>query len=241
MFMTANLRILPTAEIRTSGKIANKFAFTLYLIVFLHHKFITISGDRVSTTVRNIAVFASGSGSNAENLIRYFNTMDTINSPRIALVVTNRPDAMVISRAEKAGVPVRILTRTQINDEATMMALMEEFAIDAIVLAGFLLMVPQFLLRMYPDRIINIHPSLLPRHGGRGMYGRHVHQAVIDSHDTITGITIHYVNEEYDSGQILFQASVPVTDTDTADTVEAKIHTLEHEHFPQVIHQLWGI
>ena len=195
----------------------------------------------MSTTVRNIAVFASGSGSNAENLIRYLNTMDSIHSPRIALVVTNRPDAMVISRAEKAGVPVRILTRSQINDEAVMKALMEEFAIDAIVLAGFLLMVPLFLLRMYPDRIINIHPSLLPRYGGRGMYGRHVHQAVIDAHDTITGITIHYVNEEYDSGQILFQTSVPVTDTDTADTVEAKIHALERENFPQVVHQLWGI
>lgn len=181
-----------------------------------------------------IAVFASGNGTNAENLIKCFN-LNADSKIRVALVVTNRSGAGVVERAKRLDVPVAHVPRDKFADEDYLLGLMDSYRIDAIVLAGFLLMVPEYLLKRFPDRIINIHPSLLPKHGGKGMYGERVHRAVIESGDRESGITIHLVNEEYDSGRILFQATVPVEPTDTPEDVEHKIHELEQLHFPHVV------
>lgn len=182
---------------------------------------------------KNIAIFASGNGSNAENIIAH---LRATGSPlNVALIVTNRADAGVVQRAARLGVPVAVLTRSDINDPATMLGVLEARGIKFIVLAGFLLMIPPFLVDRFEGRMINIHPSLLPRHGGKGMFGRHVHEAVIAAGDRETGITVHRVSHHYDSGAVIFQARVPVDPTDTPGTVEAKIHALEREHFPRVV------
>lgn len=191
-----------------------------------------------SDAIMNIAVFASGNGSNAENLIEYFRQADC--GMQVVLVVTNRHDAGVIGRAHRLDVPVEILSRAEINDPDTMLALTDRYSIDLIVLAGFLLMVPGFLLQRYPGRIVNIHPSLLPRHGGKGMYGRHVHQAVVDAGDTETGITVHYVSDICDGGQIISQQRVAVDTGDTADDVERKIHSLERLHFARILRETFA-
>lgn len=188
-------------------------------------------------SMKRIAVFASGNGSNAENIIRYFNTGAGAPShgTEVVLVVCNRPEAAVIDKARALGVPVSIVTREMFNDEASMTALLESRAVDAIVLAGFLLMVPPFMTARFSGRMINIHPSLLPRFGGKGMYGRHVHEAVVAAGETETGITVHLVSDHCDGGDIIFQASTPIAPTDTAANVEAKVHALERAHFPAVI------
>lgn len=181
-----------------------------------------------------IAVFASGNGTNAENLIKSFN-LNADSGIRVTLVVTNRSGAGVIERAKRLGVPVEYVPRDKFADSEHVLSLLDTYGADAIVLAGFLLKVPDYLLKRFPDRIINIHPSLLPKYGGKGMYGARVHRAVIESGDRESGITIHLVNEEYDSGRILFQATVPVEPTDTPEDVEHKIHELEQAHFPRVV------
>lgn len=188
-------------------------------------------------SMKRIAVFASGNGSNTENIIRYFNTGAGAPShgAEVVLVVCNRPEAAVIDKARALGVPVSIVTREMFNDEASMTALLESRAVDAIVLAGFLLMVPPFMTARFSGRMINIHPSLLPRFGGKGMYGRHVHEAVVAAGETETGITVHLVSDHCDGGDIIFQASTPIAPTDTAANVEAKVHALERAHFPAVI------
>lgn len=188
-------------------------------------------------SMKRIAVFASGNGSNAENIIRYFNTGAGASShgAEVVLVVCNRPEAAVIDKARALGVPVSIVTREIFNDEASMTALLESRAVDAIVLAGFLLMVPPFMTARFSGRMINIHPSLLPKFGGKGMYGRHVHEAVVAAGETETGITVHLVSDHCDGGDIIFRASTPVAPTDTAADVEAKVHALERAHFPAVI------
>lgn len=184
----------------------------------------------------DIAIFASGNGSNAENIIRYFNQGDGRGSGlRVTLVVASRPDAYVIERARGLDVPVEVVTRPQLNDPDILLPLLDRYHIDIIVLAGFLLMLPQYLLHRYPGRIVNIHPSLLPRHGGKGMYGANVHRAVKEAGDTVTGITIHLVSEEYDKGEIIFQTTVEVAPDDTPEDIERKIHHLERLHFPRVI------
>lgn len=190
-----------------------------------------------AASMKRIAVFASGNGSNAENIIRYFNTGAGAPShgAEVVLVVCNRPGAAVIDKARALGVPVSIVTREMFNDEASMMALLESRAVDAIVLAGFLLMVPPFMTARFSGRMINIHPSLLPKFGGKGMYGRHVHEAVVAAGETETGITVHLVSDHCDGGDIIFQASTPVVPTDTAADVETKVHALERAHFPAVI------
>lgn len=186
-------------------------------------------------SMKRIAVFASGNGSNAENIIRYFNTGAPSHGAEVVLVVCNRPGAAVIDKARALGVPVSIVTREMFNDEASMTALLESRAVDAIVLAGFLLMVPPFMTARFSGRMINIHPSLLPKFGGKGMYGRHVHEAVVAAGETETGITVHLVSDHCDGGDIIFRASTPVAPTDTAADVEAKVHALERAHFPAVI------
>ena len=185
---------------------------------------------------KKIAVFASGNGSNAENIIRYFRSPEAV--AEVALVVCNRTDAYVITRARNLEVPVEVITRAQLNDPGFFTSLLDRYGIDFIALAGFLLMIPSYLIHDYKDRIVNIHPSLLPKYGGKGMYGHHIHEAVVAARETETGITIHYVNEKCDEGDAVFQASVPVLPEDTPGDVEAKIHHLEKQHFPRVISEL---
>ncbi len=186
--------------------------------------------------MKRIAVFASGSGSNAENLIRYF--LDGTKGASVVLVVCNRPDAGVIGRAEALGVDIAVMPRADINDPSKMLPLLESHGVDAIVLAGFLLMVPAFIIERYPGRIINIHPSLLPKFGGKGMYGAHVHRAVVEAGETRTGITIHLVSEQYDEGAVMFQASTEVKPGDTPEDVERKVRQLEMEHFPRAVRDI---
>ena len=181
-----------------------------------------------------IVIFASGSGTNAENIIRYF---QATKSASVEAVFTNKADAQVIQRAEKYQVPSQVFTK---NDLETGKVLQKINTIqpDLIVLAGFLLKFPQSIVAEYPDKIINIHPALLPKYGGKGMYGMHVHRAVVENKESKTGITIHYVNENYDEGNIIFQKEVTVLISDTPEVVAAKIHELEQDHFPVVIEKL---
>lgn len=182
-----------------------------------------------------IAIFASGSGTNAENIIRYFKERELID---VALLVSNNPDAYALKRAEKEKVRAVVMDKSYRNSEQRVMELLQQYEIDCIVLAGYLLLIPPWLTRKYEGRIINIHPALLPRYGGKGMYGDHVHKAVIQAGEKKSGITIHYVNEQYDKGDIIFQAECPVLPNDTPDSLAARIHELEYRHFPQVIEKV---
>ena len=181
---------------------------------------------------KNIAIFASGSGTNAENIIRYFQENDLI---RVALVLSNRSDAYVLESAHRLQVPSEVFLKEDWVSGEQILALLHEYHIDFIVLAGFLVRVPERLLHAYPDKIINIHPALLPRFGGKGMYGDRVHEAVVAAGEKESGITIHYINEHYDEGNAIFQATCPVLPTDSPDDVAKKVHALEYEHFPQII------
>ncbi len=182
-----------------------------------------------------LAIFASGSGSNAENIIRYFSTQQSVE---IALVLSNKQDAFVLERAKRLGVPSAVLTNKEFREGNPVLNLMREHRIDFIVLAGFLLLIPEVLVKQYPNRIVNIHPALLPKFGGKGMYGDFVHRAVVESGEKESGITIHLVNERYDEGCIVFQATCPVLVEDTPDDVAQKVHALEYEHFPRVISEV---
>ncbi|MBD5347126.1 MAG: phosphoribosylglycinamide formyltransferase [Bacteroides sp.] len=183
-----------------------------------------------------IAVFASGEGTNAEAIIRRLNAPGSPHS--VSLVVTDRPGAGVISRADRHGVPVEIISRKMLADEKLFKTILLKHAVEFIALGGFLAMIPEWLIDAFPERIVNIHPSLLPRHGGKGMYGHRVHEAVIASGDTESGISIHYVDKEYDSGKLIFQASTRVMPGDTANDVEQRVRTLELAHYPEVVASL---
>jgi len=183
----------------------------------------------------NIAVFVSGSGTNCENLIRYFMNTDNI---RVALVVSNKPEAYALVRAQRLNVPTAVVTKAELNNEDVMMPLLQQHAVGMIVLAGFLPLVPDFLVEAFPRRIINIHPSLLPKYGGKGMWGRHVHEAVKVAGDTETGMTVHYVSNVCDGGEIIAQFRVAVSPDDSVDEIMEKEHQLEMRHFPVVIEKL---
>ena len=183
----------------------------------------------------NIAIFVSGSGTNCENLIRYFKDSERINC---ALVVSNKPDAYALVRAEKLDVPTAIAPKPQLNDESYMMPLLKQYDIQFIVLAGFLPLVPNFLVDAFPRKIINIHPALLPKYGGKGMWGHHVHEAVKAAGETETGMTVHYVTPVCDSGEIIAQYRVALSPNDTADDIARKEHQLEMEHFPRIVEQV---
>lgn len=185
--------------------------------------------------MKNVAIFASGSGTNAENIIKYFANHPDI---QIALVLSNNPKAGVHERAKKLGVPSFTYSRDEFKEGVSIMKKLAEYNIDFIVLAGFMNIIPESFLNAYPDKIINIHPALLPKYGGKGMFGMRVHEAVVAAKDKKTGITIHYINEYYDDGEIIFQASCPVSGTDTPEMVAEKVHALEYEHFPRVIEKL---
>jgi len=183
----------------------------------------------------NIAIFVSGSGSNCENLIRYFENSERVAIP---LVVSNRADAYALTRAQRLGVPSVVVDKKGLNDPNVMQPLLSQYGIDMIVLAGFLPMVPDYLIDLYPRRIINIHPALLPRHGGKGMWGHHVHEAVKAAGDTETGITVHHVTPVCDGGDIIAQYSVPLSPDDTVDDIAAKEHELEMQHFPHIVEEV---
>ncbi len=182
-----------------------------------------------------IAIFASGSGTNAQNMIEYFREHPIVE---ISLIVSNKPNAYVLKRAEKENVPHVLLSGKDWEENGLAARVLKDHQIDSIVLAGYLRLLPSWLIKKYPGKIINIHPALLPKYGGKGMYGEHVHRAVISSGDKHSGITIHHVNEEYDKGDIIFQAQCPVLPSDTPESLAARIHELEYEHYPKVLEKL---
>jgi phosphoribosylglycinamide formyltransferase-1 len=185
--------------------------------------------------MNNIAIFASGSGTNAQRLIERFSP---ITDTKISVLLTNNRNAGVIERAKKFNVPVRIFDRKEFYYSDNIAVFLQNEGVEWVILAGFLWLIPSNLLKIFPDRIVNIHPALLPKYGGKGMYGMNVHQAVIDAQEKESGITIHYVNEEYDKGNVIFQATCPVETGDTPETLAAKIHELEYKYFPVVMEKL---
>ncbi len=185
--------------------------------------------------MKKIAIFASGSGSNAENIARYFENNKNI---KVELILSNRKNAYVLKRAEKLNIPTRVFTKDELYNTNNIKNLLLDKNIDLIVLAGFLLLIPKHLITAFPYRIINIHPALLPKYGGKGMYGDRVHQKILENGDKESGITIHYVNEKYDDGQIIHQAKFPVEKDDTIEDIAQKAHEMEYKHYPQVIERL---
>ena len=184
---------------------------------------------------KNIAIFASGSGSNTENIIRYFRKNEAI---QVSLVLSNRSDAYVLERAHRLGVPCNVFPKEDWMAGDEILAVLQEYHIDFVVLAGFLVRVPDLLLHAYPNKMINIHPALLPKFGGKGMYGDRVHEAVVAAGEKESGITIHYINEHYDEGNTVFQTACLVLPTDSPEDVAKKVHALEYEHFPRVIERV---
>ena len=193
--------------------------------------------DMPAKNKTRLAVFASGSGSNAENLVRYFHGHPFIE---IALVVTNRADAFVLKRAERFNLPAVVISPSEWQQEESIKTLFLKKKIDGIVLAGYLLLIPEFFIRMYPEKIINIHPALLPEFGGKGMYGMHVHRAVINSGARKSGITIHIVDEAYDRGEIIFQQSLDVKQAETPESLAKRVQKLEHQHYPVVVEKYFA-
>lgn len=188
--------------------------------------------------IKNIAIFASGDGSNAQNIIDYFKSSTNI---KVALVVSNKSTANVLNRAKSANIPTLIIDRASFYETEKTIDCLKTAHIDLIVLAGFLWIIPESLVKAFPDKIVNIHPSLLPKFGGKGMYGMNVHKAVVKEKEKESGITIHFVNEEYDKGKIISQHKCSVSENDTADTLANKIHQLEYENFPKAIEKLLSV
>lgn len=184
-----------------------------------------------------LAVFASGAGSNARRIIEHFKT-EAASLAQVSLIVCNKPGAGVLQIAAEAGIPTLIIERERFLRGDGYVAQLQAAGIDFVVLAGFLWKVPSTLIDAYPRKIVNIHPALLPKWGGKGMYGAFVHQAVVEAKEAESGITIHYVDEHYDHGDTIFQASFPVEENDTPESLAHKIHVLEHAHYPKVIEQL---
>jgi phosphoribosylglycinamide formyltransferase-1 len=185
--------------------------------------------------MKNIAIFASGRGTNAENIIRYFTNSEAI---RVALVLSNNPKAGVHERVNRLGIPSFAFTRNEFTEATLILDKLAEYQVEFIVLAGFMNKISPPLLHAFPQKIINIHPALLPKFGGKGMYGMHVHEAIVAAGENESGITIHFINEDYDKGAIIFQISCPLSASDTARDVASKIHLLEQAHYPLVIEKL---
>jgi len=185
--------------------------------------------------LKRIAIFASGSGSNAQRIMEHFKRHKEME---VAIVLSNRADSYVLQRADNFEIPTHVYSKEELYDSATILQLLKNLDIDIIVLAGFLWLIPENIIRQYPKRIINIHPALLPKYGGKGMYGDIIHETVIANHDHETGITIHYVNETFDEGEIIYQNKCVVENTDTTEKLAYKVHQLEHLHYPRVIEDL---
>lgn len=185
--------------------------------------------------MNKIAIFASGSGSNAENIVEYYNK----HSKDVDfLFLTNNSKAFVNERAQKLGIKIINFTKEEFTKSSKVVNILQEFDCDLIVLAGFLWLIPDNLVSTYKNKIINIHPALLPKYGGKGMYGKKIHEAVYNNKESETGITIHYVDSNYDEGKIISQVKVQLNGNDNADDIEAKIHELEYIHYPKVIEEL---
>lgn len=185
--------------------------------------------------MKRIAIFASGSGSNAQKIAEHFQNS---TEAEISLILTNNPKAGVIDRARKLNIPVVVFNKALFYKTDKIVRLLQDHQTDLVVLAGFMMLIPEEMVAAYPNKIINIHPALLPKYGGKGMYGHFVHEAVVAAQESESGITIHYVNEHYDEGTIIFQASCEVAPSDTPDDVAAKVQQLEHAHFPRVVEEL---
>ena len=183
----------------------------------------------------NIAVFASGDGSNFENLATYFSHSQ---SGRVVLLVCNKPDAYVLERARKLGIDSVVVTKQQLQQPENVMPLLRRYDIGFVVLAGFLPLIPNYMIDAFPQRMVNIHPSLLPKYGGKGMWGHHVHEAVKAAGETETGMTVHWVTPQCDAGDIIAQRRVALSPEDTADDIAHKEHLLEMEHFPKIVEEL---
>ncbi len=183
----------------------------------------------------NIAIFASGTGSNAKKIVEHFAGHNTI---RVALIVSNRSGAGVLTMARQHNIPTLYLKKERFYETEEILEIFDRYSINFIALAGFLLLIPPYLIDAYRGHILNIHPSLLPKFGGKGMYGSRVHQAVKEAGETESGMTIHFVNEQYDEGNILFQAKCALSEDDTPESIAAKVLKLEHEHYPKVIEKL---
>lgn len=189
----------------------------------------------MSEAQKRVAIFVSGTGTNCENIIRYFAGSEVVN---IALVVSNKSDAPALEKARRLGVPTEVVSKSQLSDNSFMLPLLRERDIHFIVLAGFLLMIPDYLIAAYPRRIINLHPSLLPKFGGKGMYGHRVHEAVKAAGETETGMTVHYVTGECDGGEIIAQYKTAISPEDTPEDIAAKENLLEMRYYPLVIKQV---
>jgi phosphoribosylglycinamide formyltransferase-1 len=185
--------------------------------------------------MKRIAILASGNGSNARAIIQYFHLNPGV---KIESILCNNPKAKVIDVATEFQVPYYLITKKDLYETDHVLNLFENSAIDLIVLAGFLWLVPEKILHAFPKKIINIHPALLPKYGGSNMYGQRVHEAVFNAHDIVTGITIHYLSEQYDEGEIIFQKTCPVNESDTIETIAKKVQELEHEWYPRIIEKL---
>jgi phosphoribosylglycinamide formyltransferase 1 len=196
---------------------------------------VILQNEIIDQMMKRLAIFASGNGSNAQAITEYFSES---SDARVVLILSNRDDAFVLQRAKTLNIPVRAFNRADFYETEVITRLMIDQQIDMIVLAGFLWLLPPSLINAFPDRIINIHPALLPKFGGKGMYGLKVHSAVIQAGEKESGISIHFVNENYDQGKIIFQARCKVEKEDTPETLAAKIHILEYTHFPEVIKQI---
>ena len=182
--------------------------------------------------MHHLAIFVSGNGSNCENIIRYFADK---KSADVRLVVSNRADAFALVRAQRLGVETTVVNRQEFNAPNVMLPLLQRHDVDFIVLAGFLLFIPDYMIEAYPHRMINLHPALLPKFGGKGMWGHHVHEAVKAAGESETGMTVHWVSKEIDGGKIIAQFRTPILPSDTADDIAAKEHQLEMKYFPEVI------
>jgi phosphoribosylglycinamide formyltransferase-1 len=181
-----------------------------------------------------IAIFASGSGTNAEEIMKHFRHHSRVE---VVILLSNTPEAYALKRAEKFNVPTAVFTRKEYKESQVVLEWLQEKQVTHVVLAGFLWLVPGYLTDAFPDRIINIHPALLPKFGGKGMYGMKVHEAVKEQGELTTGITIHLVNEHYDEGRVVFQVSCPVGPQDTSETIAQQVHRLEYAHYPRVIEE----
>lgn len=191
--------------------------------------------EQQKTTIKNIAIFASGAGTNAENCIHYFEKDPNI---KVQLIVSNKRDAGVISIALKNNIPFKIYEKKDWEHVENIIRDLHLFQIDLILLAGYLALIPKELIQVFPHKIINIHPALLPKYGGKGMYGKNIHKTVLENGEKETGITIHEVDEIYDNGKIIFQHAVEISPDDTIRSIEQKVRKLEYYYLPRVVEKL---
>lgn len=182
--------------------------------------------------MKHLAIFASGGGSNARKIIEYFEKKPAV---RVSLLISNKKDAPALEMAGSFGIATHVINRKEFYETENLLEILQQYKIDFIALAGFLWLIPPYLVRAYPRRMTNIHPALLPKYGGKGMYGWHVHEAVRAAGETESGMTIHYVNENYDEGDIIFQARCPIDPDDTPQDIAAKVLKLEHRYYPEVL------